>query len=362
METTLAEAFPAGEHLADELGARGWTQAEFAEILGRPTQFVSEIISGKKEITRESAAQIGAALGNSAEFWLKLQDSFFLWKQRQDPQSREALGEVETRAKLNSLAPMAALRKRGIITASSTHEQADQLLRLMGINSLDERPSWCLAARRSNRGEPLSPAQNAWFACAKNIASSLTAGPYDRERLTHLAASVSRLVKKPSGLEDLPSAFASAGVRLVFFEAFPSSKISGASFQDDRGPVIALSGRGQRLDKVLFTLLHEAAHIARGDTDSGAVVIDEDDHTLGDEDRADELAANWMITTDLPTPPTRLSKEWIEDVAEDLEVHPIVVIGRLQQEQVIPWRTTLVKDAPNAIEHLRKWPGHLKAS
>lgn len=78
MDITLAEVFPAGEHLADELEARGWTQVEFAEILGRPTQFVSEIIQGKKEITRDSAAQIGAALGTSAEFWLNLQNSYSL--------------------------------------------------------------------------------------------------------------------------------------------------------------------------------------------------------------------------------------------------------------------------------------------
>lgn len=32
------------------------------------------LLSGKKEITRESAGQIGAALGTSAEFWLNLQD------------------------------------------------------------------------------------------------------------------------------------------------------------------------------------------------------------------------------------------------------------------------------------------------
>lgn len=69
-----------GEILADELDARGWTQVDFAEVLGRPEQFVSEIISGKKEITHESADQIGAALGTSAEFWLNLQNSSLLGK------------------------------------------------------------------------------------------------------------------------------------------------------------------------------------------------------------------------------------------------------------------------------------------
>lgn len=76
MRTVLAETFPAGDLLADEIDARGWTQAEFAEILGRPTQFVAEIISGTQKITHESAVVIGAALGTSAEIWLNLQASW----------------------------------------------------------------------------------------------------------------------------------------------------------------------------------------------------------------------------------------------------------------------------------------------
>lgn len=72
MNTIMADLSSVGEILADELDARGWTHTDFAEILGHPTQFVSEIISGEKEITHESASQIGAALGTSTEFWLNL--------------------------------------------------------------------------------------------------------------------------------------------------------------------------------------------------------------------------------------------------------------------------------------------------
>ncbi len=100
MSALLAEVFPAGEFLAEELEARGWTQAEFAAILDRPAQFVSEIISGKKEITRESAAQIGAALGTSAEMWLSLQDQYLLWLQKQDAKS-QAITAAETTAALD---------------------------------------------------------------------------------------------------------------------------------------------------------------------------------------------------------------------------------------------------------------------
>lgn len=48
--------------------------------MGRPTRFVEELISGERELRRESAELVGAALGTSAELWLNLQDTFLAWR------------------------------------------------------------------------------------------------------------------------------------------------------------------------------------------------------------------------------------------------------------------------------------------
>ncbi len=77
---TPAEAFHPGEFLWDELTARHWSQAEFAEIIGRPVEFVNEIIVGKRGLTPETAQAFGAALGTSAEFWMNLDTAYQLWK------------------------------------------------------------------------------------------------------------------------------------------------------------------------------------------------------------------------------------------------------------------------------------------
>jgi HTH-type transcriptional regulator / antitoxin HigA len=79
-----AEAFPPGEYLRDELIARGWTQSQFAIIIGRPLQLVSEIINGRKRITEQTALEIGAALGTGARVWLNLESNYRLWKAK-DP-------------------------------------------------------------------------------------------------------------------------------------------------------------------------------------------------------------------------------------------------------------------------------------
>lgn len=355
MSAGLAEVFPAGEYLAEELEERGWTQAEFAEILGRPPQFVSEIISGKKEITRESAAQIGAALGTSAELWLKLQDSYFLWRQGQNENTQVQLDDVRLRARLKELAPVAVLRKRGIITATSTQGQADQIRQLFGLDSIYDEPAFLIAARRSNQLENLSPTQKTWLACVHRKAKSLSVEAFSAEGLISLAKRLSQEVLNPSAFRDLPKLFACVGVRLVYVEAFPSSKLDGASFLLDGSPVIAISGRGQRLDKVLFTLLHEIAHVSLGHVDEHMVLDDEDQHTLGEEESANELAAQWILPKALQAPPERISQGWVASQAEAQGVHPVIVIGRLQNEGLLTWRSALIKGAPSAAEHLQSW-------
>ena len=76
MAQTPAHAFLPSEYLRDELEERGWTVAEFSEIIDRPIQAVSEILNARKEITSETAMAISAALGTTPEVWLNLQTRY----------------------------------------------------------------------------------------------------------------------------------------------------------------------------------------------------------------------------------------------------------------------------------------------
>ncbi|ROS38496.1 HigA family addiction module antitoxin [Amycolatopsis thermoflava] len=355
MNAGPAEAFPVGEHLMEELDARGWTQAEFAEILGRPPQAISEIVSGRKEITRDSAAQIAAALGTSPQYWLNLQDQFHLWKQTQDAGIRKQLNDVRLRARLNELAPLAVLRKRGVITATTPQEQAEQLCQLLEIESIDQEPRLPMAARRSNVAERVSAVQVAWLACVRRQAEQRPVSAYSADALRALAERLSNLVRDPAAFARFPALFADAGVRLVHVEAFPSSKIDGASFDMDGTPVIGLSGRGQRLDKVLFTLLHEVAHVVLNHIADGLILDEGEEDGQDREQEADCLARDWALPGRLPAVPDRISQGWLTRVATSLGVHPIVVVGRLQNDGVLNWRTLLAKNAPTVTAFLRTW-------
>jgi HTH-type transcriptional regulator/antitoxin HigA len=83
----LAEVFPPGDFLRDELEARNWTQVDLARILGRPVQVVNEIINARRAITPQTALELAAAFGTSAELWLNLEMTWQLSRvERPDPE------------------------------------------------------------------------------------------------------------------------------------------------------------------------------------------------------------------------------------------------------------------------------------
>jgi HTH-type transcriptional regulator/antitoxin HigA len=358
MSDRVPDPVPVGQFMASEIEAAGWTQAEFAAVLGRPVQFVSEIVNGKKEITRESAAQIGAALGQTAEFWLRFQDEHLLSEQSKNAKTQQDLSDVRRRARLNQLVPIATLRKRGVLTGQTLEKLEAEVAELLDVPTIDDDPAFSIAARRSNHHEPISPVQFAWAACVRREARSRSdVEPFSQAKLEKMAAELPTLLNQPAGFSELPALFAQVGVILVYVEALPGAKIDGCAFTMDSTPVIALSGRGKRLDKVLWTLLHEVAHVVLGHASAQVVVETLDDHDEADdtETQADARAGGWLLPIPLPKTPTRVSAGWIHSVATERGLAPIVVVGQLQKHDVLDWRTTLARNAPNVDDILRTW-------
>ncbi len=349
MDTGPAHAVPVGERLRAALDARGWTQAEFAEILGRPAQYVSEVVSGRKAITPESAAQLSAALGTAPEAWTSAADR----RQPLDEGGRR-LDDVRLRARLYELAPVALLRKRGVITATTSRGQAEQLCRLLEIDDIHDQPRSPAAGHRT-LAERSSLVQLAWLACVRRSARQIDVSPYSRERLRALAKRLSRDTRTPSAFAVLPRRFAEAGVRLVHVEVFPDSKLDGAAFDMGGRPVVGLSGRGRRLDVVLRTLLHAVAHVVLDDI-ADVVLLDENHpHGAGKDKQALDLTERWLLPEPLSPIPDRVSRVWLSTEASVQGVHPVVVLGRLQDSGRLNRRSVLAKDTPTVTRYLQGW-------
>ncbi len=84
-------AIPPGEYLAEEIEARGVTQAELARRMGRPLNAINEIVNGKKSITADTALQLEDAMPEiPARFWLNLETDYQLTKALMKRQQKKA--------------------------------------------------------------------------------------------------------------------------------------------------------------------------------------------------------------------------------------------------------------------------------
>lgn len=70
------EATHVGEHIFDEMEARGMTQKELAQALEIQPSYLNEIIKGKRNINAEFAVKLEKAWGIKAYMWLGLQAKY----------------------------------------------------------------------------------------------------------------------------------------------------------------------------------------------------------------------------------------------------------------------------------------------
>lgn len=87
-----------GQVLKDELEELGITPTEFARQIDVPPNRVSQIISGKRSITGDTALRFGHWFGTDPQFWLNLQAQFELAIAGQEV--GEAISHLPTRTML----------------------------------------------------------------------------------------------------------------------------------------------------------------------------------------------------------------------------------------------------------------------
>jgi HTH-type transcriptional regulator/antitoxin HigA len=256
-----AKVFPPGDFLREEIEARGWTQTDLAEILGRPPRVVNEIIAGKRAITPETAKGLGEALGTGAHFWMNLESAWQLSKVRVND------SDVAKRALLYEKAPVKEMQRRNWLEPTSSAEVLEaRLLAFLELPSLEEEVSFAHAARKSTSYTQRTPAQLAWLCRCRQLARAVDASRFTRSRLPDLIDQLRSLLVNPEDVRRVPGVLADFGIRFVIVEQLAGTRIDGACFWLDKAsPVIALSMRFDRIDWFWFTLMHELAHVEQGD-------------------------------------------------------------------------------------------------
>ncbi len=336
-------AVPPGQTLQELLNDRGMTQIELANRTGLSRKTINEIIKGKSPLTPETAQQLELVLQASAQFWNERER---LYRQRIALKEHEK--KLETHLGWEKNFPYAELTRRKLVPAASTAlRKIWNLCHFFGISQPElidggftdiTIPETLFRRQPAVRPKPYLAWT--WLRAAEIAAQPLQLSAFSLERLQEC---VHRIPNRTVAISDAPSLKAfiaetqavlnAAGVALVLVPEFAGAAINGAAFWRGEKAVIALTLRGKRLDGLVFTLLHEAAHILYHGKKCAVIDAAGPEHGCGDqserEREADRFAAQLCIppSFDSRIAAVRTLGE-IDQISQEIGVHPDLVIGR----------------------------------
>ena len=309
----------------------GLTRRDLIPFIGS-RQKVSEILTGKRDITISMARALHKHLGIPADILLQERGAAFDSNYDEIDPRRFPLKEM---AKRNWIPQLPDLLDR-----------AEELLRGL-IDQAGGPQAAALPLYRKNGHRRINAktdpyALKAW--CWRVLGLAKENPPQAGYRPGTVTEQFMREVAQLSVYEDGPRRaqkhLAAHGIALVIERHLPRTHLDGAALcLLDGRPVIGLTLRYDRIDNFWFSLMHELAHVSRHlDCDENELFIDDLSLTGGDplEEEADMLARDALIPPQIweSTPVRdRATVLAVYDLAREVGVHPAVVAGRVRHER-----------------------------
>lgn len=189
----------------------------------------------------------------------------------------------------------------------------------------------------------------AWLRLGEIEAEKISAPKYNRSKFESAVKKIRELtVQSPTDF--CPTLFElclEAGVKLLLVKSITKAHVCGvARWLNGHSPIIQLSLYGKTNDKFWFTFFHEAAHILLHSDEKNDIFLDNTEFKSQDqqEQEANTWAGNILIPEeykfdllDLRTP------DEIFEFSKMINVHPGIVVGRLQHDGQISYKSALSK-------------------
>lgn len=330
-----------GDTLSEVLAERGMSQAELARRTGLSTKHVNQIIVGAASITADTALRLEKVTGVPARFWTNLEAQYREVRSRQ-----EEAEAFEADLPWLKEVPTAHLQKRGYLPKCSGVELVRATLAFFGVATRNACSAvWATptAYRKSSVHDVNPYALAAWLRIGELKSASIITEPFDRRALRAAIPELRALTTlNPDEWQPrLISICASVGVAVVFEPEVPGSRICGAvRWMDSDRALVMMSLRHKWADVFWFSFFHEIAHVLLHDRKrltfvDGPPKNGEDDEM---ELEANAFAGRTLIPTEFDSMlPQLRSKADICAFAADIDVHPGIVLGRLQHDKHLPF-------------------------
>jgi HTH-type transcriptional regulator/antitoxin HigA len=328
---------PPGDTIQDILDEKEWSLDTFSIKMGFTHQQASQLIDGILKINPSHALRLSVVVGSSQDFWLNREAQYREMEAKQNKTLEEGL------PLLDELPLSCMIKNKWIVKFKDKLQQVKECFKFFEINSFQEwkekHESPLAAFRASEKFDKKAGSVAAWLQQAKRASETIACNSYDPSTFSGSLPKLRALTNQTDPkvfVPELQSICARAGVAVVFVPTPKGCPVHGAVrwIAPDRA-LLALSLRYKSNDHLWFSFFHEVCHIIHHAHQQNFIEgIQGLDQTL--EDEANQFSANLLI------PPSYLERikklknpEDVENLANEIGIHPGILVGRMQKEKYI---------------------------
>ena len=334
-----------GTVLKYELEERELSQKDFAVLIGMQKSHVSELIKGKRPMTKAIADKIEEKLGISAVSLVNLQTQYeydVKVIEQKDIEEQKALNMLKL---YDEIFDVNTVLKR---SSGVYYTAVEKLLYLRDTCKLEKPAELQLEVSGMFKKSP-STGQDprmlmTWKILAENKArTQKTEATFDRAEEDVVVSELVRILHENIDVENKVKEFLTKkGIAFCIEEKVEKASVDGYSYLENGIPYIILTKRYNRIDNFAFALMHEIGHIylhyANDSKENCKLSIPDYDNESLEEKEANEYAANALIPRHewKNAPEVRLNSQTIQrkytSWAEEKGMNKWIVLGRISYE------------------------------
>ena len=328
-------AFHPGYYIKEIVDESGLTQEDFAKRLDTTPKNLSLLIRGEQSLSIDIAMKLSRMIGTSVNYWLNLQNSYdaLIAQFKSD----EELAEEQ---KVFKHFDYKYFRENYGLPdlARKKNEQIKCVREFLNVATLSVFTKRDMAVSFRSSSEDITEGStvkaNTMVQIATNKALKMDAPKYNKKKFEEAVKYALTLTRNHEEFYPLiRKAFLEAGVIFVILPNISGSRTNGATKKVGDNIMLMVNDRRLYADSFWFTLFHEIGHIVHGDYG-----ISFEKETGEKEEAANKYAEDSLI------PPekyqeflggNRFDLQAIRTFANQIERDPGIVLGRLQNDEII---------------------------
>lgn len=332
-------AFHPGSYVEEIIDDLNISQKEFAERLGVSAKTISKIVNAEEPISKDTANKLSKLTGVSIETWVNLQNTYDLKVIEIENQQNE------DEKSICQMIDFSYFKANGFVERKkySLSEKISELRRLLRVSNLTYLSQFNQAVSyRNSKGfdEKAIVNSNIMLELATHFAKDATENKLNRQKLEKLLPELRAMtLQDPEEFYPiLTNKLLDCGVVLFGLPKLKNASLHGATKRFKNGSVLLLMTDKQKYSDIFwFSLFHELGHIINNDFFSN---YSNEEEYREKEELADTFAQEWLINSEAYAEfvlKNQFDRQAIIDFANQIEIHPSIVLGRLQKEKLVDY-------------------------